>query len=103
MVWPLLIIRLKISNGQTYVKFLTIKVMKKIFFTAAMAVSGLVMVSCDADALDSTTSQAKDFGVQKTGLKFNESDTSPLSNTSSPVANEGPGDEIIIITPPKKP
>lgn len=78
--------------------------MKKIFFIAAMVVvSGLVMVSCDADAIDSATPQAKDFGVQKEGLKFNESDTSPLSNTSTPMATEGPGDEIIIITPPKNP
>jgi hypothetical protein len=76
--------------------------MKKIFFTAAIAVSGLVMVSCDAEAIDSTTPQAKDFRVQKKELKFNESDTSSLSNTSSPMANDGPGDEIIIITPPKK-
>lgn len=78
--------------------------MKKIFFTAAIVVvSGLVMVSCDADAIDSTAPQAKDFGVQRKGLKFNESYTSPLSNTNSPMATEGPGDEIIIITPPKKP
>ena len=68
-----------------------------------MAVSGLVMVSCDADAIDSVSAQGKDLGVQKTGVKFNESYNSPLSNTSTPVATDGPGDEIIIITPPKKP
>ena len=73
--------------------------MKKIFFTAAMAVSSLVMVSCDADAIDSVSAQGTDLGVQKTGLKFNGS----LSNTSTPMASDGPGDEIIIITPPKKP
>ncbi|RTY79165.1 hypothetical protein EKL97_13065 [Flavobacterium sp. LS1P28] len=77
--------------------------MKKIFFTAAMAVSGLVMVSCDADAIDSASAQAKDFGVQKTDQKFNQSYTSPLSNTSTPMASDGPGDDVIIITPPKKP
>ena len=77
--------------------------MKKIFFIAAVAVSGLVMVSCDAHSIDSAAPQANDFGAQRKGLKFNESDTSPLSNTSSPMATEGPGDEIIIITPPKKP
>lgn len=103
MVWPLLIIRLQLSKGQTYVKFLTIKVMKKIFFTAAIAVSGLVMVSCDADPIVNTSAQAKDLGVQKTDLKFNESHTIPLSSTSTPMASDGPGDEIIIIKPPKKP
>ena len=77
--------------------------MKKIFFIAAVAVSGLVMVSCDADAIDSASAQAKDFGVRKTDQKFNESYTSPLSNTNTPMASDGPVDEIIIITPPKKP
>lgn len=77
--------------------------MKKIFFIAAMAVSGLAMISCDADAIDSASAQAKDFGVRKTDHKFNESYTSPLSNTNTPMASDGPVDEIIIITPPKKP
>lgn len=77
--------------------------MKKIFFIAAFAVSGLVMASCDADAFDSASAQTKDFGVQKTDQKFNESYTSPLSNPNAPIASDGPDDEIIIITPPKKP
>lgn len=53
--------------------------------------------------VDSASAQAKDFGVRKTDHKFNESYTSPLSNTNTPMASDGPGDEIIIITPPKKP
>ncbi|WP_369765296.1 hypothetical protein [Flavobacterium sp. WC2429] len=77
--------------------------MKKIFFTAAIAVTALVMVSCEADGIDSSTPQAKDFGVQKTGLKFNETGTNSLSSPSTLMANDGPGDEIIIITPPKNP
>ncbi|MGZ9677458.1 hypothetical protein [Flavobacterium sp. GNP002] len=77
--------------------------MKKIFFIAAFAVSSLVIVSCDADGIDSASAKAKDFGVQKTDQKFNESYTSPLSNTNNPIASDGPCDEIIIITPPKKP
>jgi hypothetical protein len=77
--------------------------MKKIFFTVAIAVTALVMVSCEADAIESSTPQAKDFGVQKTGLKFNETGTSSLSSPSTLMASEGPGDEIIIITPPKNP
>lgn len=68
-----------------------------------MAVSALVMVSCEADAIDSSTPQAKDFGVQKIGLKFNETDTSSSSSPSTLMADDGPGDEIIIITPPKNP
>ena len=82
-------------NGQTYVKFLIIKIMKKIIYTAAM-------VSCDADVIDNARAQTKDLEVQKTGLKFNESYTSPLSNASSPMVIDGPVNEIIIITPPKK-
>lgn len=103
MVWSLLIIRFHLSNGHTYVQFSTIKIMKKIFFTAAIAVTALVMVSCEADGIDSSTPQAKDFGVQKTGLKLNATGTSNLSSPSTLMANEGPGDEIIIITPPKNP
>jgi hypothetical protein len=82
--------------------FQKIKIMKKFFFTAAVAVSGLVMVSCEADAIDSTSPQAKDFEVQKKGLEFNKRDALPLFNSSTMMASEGPGDEIIIITPPKK-
>ena len=69
--------------------------MKKILFTAAMAVSGLVMVSCEADAIDNAIPQAKNFRAQKTGVIFNGSYTVPLSNTSTPMATTGPGDEII--------
>ena len=90
-------------NGHTYVQFLTIKIMKKIFFTAAIAVTALVMVSCEADGIDSSSPQAKSSGVHKTGLNFNATGTSNLSNQSSIMASDGPGDEIIIITPPKKP
>ncbi len=77
--------------------------MKKIFFIAVMVTSGLVMVSCEADAIDSTNTQTKHFGVQKIDQKLNQTYTSPLSNTSNPMASDGPGDEVIIITPPKKP
>jgi hypothetical protein len=77
--------------------------MKKIFFIAAFAVSGLVMISCDADAIDSTTSQAKEFAIQKENPKSMENGSISVLNTSTATANGGPGDEIIIITPPKKP
>lgn len=77
--------------------------MKKIFFTAAIAVSALVMVSCEADAIESSTPQAKDFGVQKIGLEFNETGTGSLSSPSTLMASEGPGDDVIIITPPTNP
>ncbi|MBG6062231.1 hypothetical protein IWX83_002027 [Flavobacterium sp. CG_9.1] len=77
--------------------------MKKIFFIAAFTVSGLVMVSCDADAIDSTTAQSKEFAIQKEKLKSMENDSISIVNTSTVNASEGPGDEIIIITPPKNP
>lgn len=75
--------------------------MKKIFFTAAFAVSGLVMVSCDADAIDSTTSQAKEFAIQKENPKSMENGSISVLNTSTASANGGPGDDVIIIHPPK--
>ncbi|OAB25199.1 hypothetical protein SAMN05444395_101154 [Flavobacterium fryxellicola] len=77
--------------------------MKKIFFIAAFAVSGLVIVSCDADAIDSTTAQSKEFAIQKENLKSMENDSISIVNTSTVNASKGPGDEIIIITPPKNP
>jgi hypothetical protein len=76
--------------------------MKKIFFIAAFAVSGLVMmVSCDADAIDSATSQAKEFAIQKENPKSMENGSISILNTSTASANEGPGDDVIIIHPPK--
>ena len=75
--------------------------MKKIFFTAAFAVSGLVIVSCDADAIDSTTSQAKEFAIQKENPKSVENSSISVLNTSTASANGGPGDDVIIIHPPK--
>ena len=75
--------------------------MKKIFFTAAFAVSGLVIVSCDADAIDSTTSQAKEFAIQKENPKSMENGSISVLNTSTASANGGPGDDVIIIHPPK--
>jgi hypothetical protein len=75
--------------------------MKKIFFIAAFAVSGLVMVSCDADAIDSTTSQAKEFAIKKENPKSMENGSISVLNTSTAIANGGPGDDVIIIHPPK--
>ncbi|MBP4141951.1 hypothetical protein J3S90_09060 [Flavobacterium sp. P4023] len=77
--------------------------MKKIFFIAAFTVSGLVMVSCDADSIDNTTAQAKEFAIKKENLKSMENDSVSVLKISTVNANLDPGDEIIIITPPKKP
>ena len=76
--------------------------MKKIFFIAAFAVSGLVMVSCDADAVDSTMALSKEFAIKKENLKSMENDSVSVLKISTVNANLDPGDEIIIITPPKK-
>ena len=77
--------------------------MKKIFFTATIALSGLFMLSCEADAIDSSTAQANDFGIQKKGLKVNITGSNYLSGTGTIMAADGPGDDVIIITPPKNP
>lgn len=75
--------------------------MKKIFFIAAFAVSSLVMVSCEADAIDSTTSQAKEFGIPKENLKSMDHGSNSVLTTSTANAKGGPGDDVIIIHPPK--
>jgi hypothetical protein len=66
--------------------------MKKIFFVATVVVSSLVMVSCDAEAIEGSTPQSK------------ENNTIPFVSSSTANASEdGPGNEVIIVTPPKNP
>lgn len=77
--------------------------MKKIFFIAVGALVGLVMVSCDTDAIGSTAIQGKHVGVQAKVQNLKSNDSIPMDNINSSTTLEGPGDEIIIITPPKKP
>lgn len=66
--------------------------MKKIFFVAIVVVSGLTMVSCDTEAIEGSTPQSK------------ENNTISFANSNSTNASDnGPGNDIIIITPPKNP
>jgi hypothetical protein len=69
--------------------------MKKICLLAAFAVIGLAFVSCDADALTDTNNQIKQVHADDLGK------TEPA--TSGNTGGDGPGDDVIIILPPKKP
>jgi hypothetical protein len=66
--------------------------MKKVFFIATVAVSSLVMVSCDAEAIEGSTSQSK----EKNSIPF-------VSSNTANASEGGPGNEVIIVTPPKTP
>lgn len=75
--------------------------MKKFVFIAVFAASGLVFVSCDSDAIGSATPQFKNASIQK---EENNNIASKIGD-SIPTTNlvEGPGDDVIIITPPPRP
>ena len=66
--------------------------MKKIFFVATVVVSSLAMVSCDAEAIEGSTPQSKENNT----IAF-------VSSSTANASEDGPGNDIIIITPPKNP
>jgi hypothetical protein len=68
--------------------------MKKILLIAAFAVSGLTMVSCEADAIDAKSHQIEDVHADA----IDEIGTTVGNGNEA----EGPGDDVIIISPPKK-
>jgi hypothetical protein len=75
--------------------------MKKFVFIAVFAASGLVFVSCDSDAIGSATPQFEKSSIEKkknSSMASKEGDTIPTTNTVG-----GPGDDVIIITPPPRP
>ncbi|MBU0942443.1 MAG: hypothetical protein K2Y30_01755 [Flavobacteriaceae bacterium] len=68
--------------------------MKKIFFIAVAAIISSLILSCEAPAIEELNSQATTQVVKRESLNVNSTD---------PVADDGPGDNVIVILPPKKP
>ena len=66
--------------------------MKKTLLVAVITAVGLAFASCEAEALALTSDQTEQ-------LNANDSD----QNTMPIVSDDGPGDDVIIIIPPKKP
>lgn len=75
--------------------------MKKLLFIAICSVSGLVLVSCDKESLESVslvTNKLEKKGMYNAFAK--QGDTivvMPTTTTTEP----GPGDEVVPIKPPK--
>ncbi|WP_432670634.1 hypothetical protein [Flavobacterium sp. SM2513] len=66
--------------------------MKKTLLVAVITAVGLAFVSCEAETLAHTSDSTEQ-------LNANGSD----QNTMPIVSDDGPGDDVIIIIPPKKP
>lgn len=66
--------------------------MKKALLIAAITAVGLAFASCEAEAFAQTSKQTEH-------LDANGSD----ETTMPVVSDDGPGDDVIIIIPPKKP
>lgn len=69
--------------------------MKKILLVAVFTAVGLNLVSCEADALTEASNQMENVHTDDLG-------GNPLV-IGDDNDGEGPGDDVIIITPPKKP
>lgn len=66
--------------------------MKKILLVAVFTAIGLT--SCEADGLNDSNNQIENVHADNV-------DNTPIVEDDDP--NEGPGDDVIIIIPPKKP
>jgi hypothetical protein len=77
--------------------------MKKFIFIAALTASGLVFVSCSTDTAEFENGSSKQKEVllkQENGVYSRVGDSIPIiSNLQTTV--DGPGDDHILINPPK--
>ena len=69
--------------------------MKKLLLAAVLTAAGCTLVSCEPDAITNPTPQFEQ--VHADALY----DNGPV--VGDPKPGEGPGDDVIIIIPPKKP
>lgn len=68
--------------------------MKKILFTAIILLSGKLVVSCEAPAIIESNPIATEQTIIRNPIP---------TNPANMFADDGPGDNVIIILPPKKP
>ncbi len=69
--------------------------MKKLLLAAVLTAASFALVSCEADALSDSTPQLEQVHADALG------ENPPV--VGDPAPGEGPGDDVIIIIPPKKP
>ena len=68
--------------------------MKKIFFTAIIVLSSKLVLSCEAPAIEESNPIATEQTIIQNPIP---------TNPANMFADDGPGDNVIIILPPKKP
>ena len=77
--------------------------MKKVIVIAVFAASGFLFISCstDREEVESATQKQNEvlFLKQNEGLYSKKTDSIPITKNTS--LTEGPGDDPIIIPPPK--
>lgn len=75
--------------------------MKKLLFIAVCTVSGLVMVSCDKESIESVAPIAGK--LEKKGMynAFAKQGDSIVVIPTTTTTEPGPGDELVPIKPPK--
>lgn len=72
--------------------------MKKSIVISFCLILTLSVISCDAESYDEGLQPSR-FSNSKTGV---EGDTISAQNASINVENDGPGEGVIIVIPPKK-
>lgn len=80
--------------------------MKKIVCIAVIAMSGIVLVSCDADGVESAAPQFNKKASEKEyyNLTSRTGDSIPVIDTlMTNIINPGPGDDPIPVPPPPPP
>lgn len=76
--------------------------MKKIICVLLCSVAGMAVVSCEVDSLSENTLENKDFKVAVENVSSNLNDSIPSNNSPGIGDDEGPGDGLFPIKPPKK-
>lgn len=77
--------------------------MKKLIYVAALAVSGLTVISCDAESIQNVTKTSNAQIKQTNDFSLSAKVEDTIIVQTEPVEEPGPGDEVVPIKPPTKP
>lgn len=75
--------------------------MKKIIFAVLGTASGLLAMSCDVESLNDKSFRTNEVKAATENLDLQKSDSIPQN--SGTTSSDGPGDQTLIIIPPKRP
>ena len=76
--------------------------MKKIISAVALTAAVVLTVSCEVESVSDSSISNKEFTVSNEIVEVQKADSIPQINFSSAVFGDNPGDEVLIIVPPKK-